>query len=434
MIVIIDYICVRDDFLKSRTINEINEKISKGEANVFTAHELKELIRKDDAPKFEDVDVVTCGTCGVMSGTAAIFHLDVFEPDQFKKAKNVHLNGVPCFVGPCPNEWLGSIDMIVYGTSHSISDNNYGGGFLFKDLLDGKDIDIEVESTDGEKFTSSITIENIPRAEMIGTRMAFKNYTSFTNPSNNPVSSIFNAIPMESNFKSFSFSGCGEINPLQNDPNGNSIKETSKILLNGSEGIVLGNGTRSTDIKPNLMLAADMHQMNFVYIGGFKTAEGPEIFNSVAIPIPVLDENILNNLMVLNEDIPLPIADIQGRHLLLSETNYKTVWNGYDERPKFHEEKCIDCDTCLVEKRCPTFAYVNEKGNKNLDLVKCFGCGMCAYSCLGNAFEMNTGSLTVEIDENSHDIPIACRQSDIKRAKSLASKLKSMIKNNEFKL
>jgi putative methanogenesis marker 16 metalloprotein len=239
---------------------------------------------------------------------------------------------------------------------------------------------------------------------------------------------------MDGNFESFSFSGCGEINPLQNDPSGNTIKKTSKVLLNGSEGIVLGNGTRSSDIKPNLMLAADMHQMNSTYVGGFKTAEGPEVFDSVAIPVPVLDENVFNSLMVLNKEISLPIADIQGRHLPLFETDYETVWNDHDERPKFHEEKCINCSDCLVEERCPTFAYVNKKGNKNLDLVKCFGCGMCAYSCLGNAFEMNTGSVPVEIDGNNHNIPIACRQSDIKRAKSLASKLKIMIKNNEFKL
>lgn len=420
--------------MKSRTIDEINKKISKGESNIFTAHELKELIRNDNVPEFEDVDIVTCGTCGVMSGTAAIFHLDVFESGQFKKAKNVYLNGVIGFVGPCPNEWLGSIDTIVYGTSHSIYDNNYGGGFLFKDIIDGKTIDVEVESTDGEKFTSSISIENIPRAEMIGTRMAFKNYTAFINPSENPVSSIFNTIPMNGNFESFSFSGCGEINPLQNDPNGNIIKKTSNVLLNGSKGLILGNGTRSTDIKPNLMLTADMHQMNSTYIGGFKTAEGPEVFDSVAIPIPVLNENVLNNLMILNKDISLPITDIHGRHLPLSETNYETVWKGHDERPKFYKEKCIDCNTCLVEERCPTFAYVNEKDKKNLDLVKCFGCGMCAHLCLGNALEMNTGSVSIEIDENNHNIPITCRQSDIKRAKSLTSKLKNMIKNNEFKL
>lgn len=425
--------------MKSKTIAEINEKIANGKANVFTAQELKELIRKEKAPNFDEVDVVTCGTCGIMSGTAAIFHLDVFEPGLFKKAKNVYLNGVPGYAGPCPNEWLGSIDTIVYGTAHSIKDHGYGGGFLFKDIIDGKDIDIEVESTDGEKYSSSITIDNIPTAEMIGTRMAFKNYTSFVNPSKNPVSSIFNAIDMEGNFKSFSFSGCGEINPLQNDPDRNIIIPGSKVLLNGSTGVILGNGTRSTDIKPNFMLAADMREMESEFIGGFKTSEGPEIFDTVAIPIPVLNEKILNQLMILNQDISLPIADIKGRHLPISETTYEKVWNNFDERPIFHNDKCINCSACLVEERCPTFTFTiftdeNNQNKKKLDIEKCFGCGMCAYSCLGGAFEMNIGSVAIAIEDTVHNIPIACRQSDIKRAKSLTHKLKDMIENKEFKL
>lgn len=239
---------------------------------------------------------------------------------------------------------------------------------------------------------------------------------------------------MEGNFKSFSFSGCGEINPLQNDPHRATIKKGSSVLLNGSIGLVLGEGTRSSEVKPNLMLAADMHEMSSQYLGGFKTAEGPEVFDSVAIPIPVLNEEIFSKLMVMNKDISLPIADIHGRHLPLAETNYENVWNSYNMRPTFHEDRCIDCSACLVEQRCPTFAYTNESGNKHLDLEKCFGCGMCAYSCLGGAFEMNTGSVTVTTDEGTHDVPIACRQSDIKRAKDLTTKLKDMIENKEFEL
>ena len=420
--------------MKSRTIDEINEKIASGKANIFTAGELKDLIREGNTPNYEDVDVVTCGTCGIMSGTAAVFHLDVFDPGSFKKAKSLYLNGVPAFPGPCPNEWLGSVDAIVYGTSHSKNNSSYGGGFLFSDIISGKEIDVEVESTDGEKFTSLITIEDIPQAQMIGTRMAFKNYTSFTNPSSKPVSSIFNAIEMEGNFKSFSFSGCGEINPLQNDPNWEAIKKGSSVLLNGSKGLVLGEGTRSSDIKPNFMLAADMRHMSSKYIGGFKTPEGPEVFDTLAIPIPVLNGRIFSNIMVMNKDISLPIADIQGRHLPLSETTYENVWDGFDLRPTFHKDKCIDCIGCLVEKRCPTLAYTNQKDNKHLDMKKCFGCGICAYSCLGNAFEMNTGSVVVDIDGDTHDIPIACRQSDIKRAKNLSNKLKNMIEKGEFEL
>ncbi|MGZ7107992.1 MAG: homocysteine biosynthesis protein, partial [Methanobacterium sp.] len=206
-----------------RSIEEINQKIQQGEATVLTAEEVSNMVREGKEPKAEDVDVITTGTCGVMSGTAAIFHVKAGEHGSFKKAKEVLLNGVPGFPGPCPNEWLGSVDMIVYGTSHSIYDEDYGGGFLFNDIISGKDIEIEVESIHGEKIRSTIKLDDFDTARMIGTRLAFKNYTAFINPSAKPVASIFHAIEMEGPYKGLSFSGCGELNPLQNDPVMNTI-------------------------------------------------------------------------------------------------------------------------------------------------------------------------------------------------------------------
>ena len=104
---------------KSRTIDEINKKINAGEANIFTVEEFKKLIKNDNAPSFDEVDVVTCGTCGVMSGTAAILNFVVSDPGVFIRANEVYLNGVPAYAGPCPNEWLGSVDVILHGTTHS---------------------------------------------------------------------------------------------------------------------------------------------------------------------------------------------------------------------------------------------------------------------------------------------------------------------------
>ena len=70
----------------------------------------------------EDVDVVTTATRGIMSGTYAVLSFKVSEPDSFVKASEVLLNGVPAVVGPCPNERLGVLDLIVLGTAHSESD------------------------------------------------------------------------------------------------------------------------------------------------------------------------------------------------------------------------------------------------------------------------------------------------------------------------
>lgn len=412
-----------------RTIEEINEKIKGGNVTVLTAEEVSELVSENNPPIVEDVDVVTTGTCGIMSGTAAVLHVPVSEPGTFKKAKKILLNGVPGFPGPCPNEWLGSVDMIIYGTAHSIYDDKYGGGFLFKDIVGGQEIEVEMESTDGDIIKSKTNINEIGTAQMIGTRMAFKNYNSFTNPSKEIVSSIFHAIDMYGPYNGLSISGCGQLNPLQNDPLMKTICSGAKVLLNGSEGIIISPGTRSSSEKPNMMITADMKEMDAHYLGGFKTGAGPEIFDSVAAAIPILNENILKQTFIQNKDIKLPVADIRGRHNILGFTNYGEVWEGSDERPVYHPENCLECENCIVRERCPTNAYTNTLNTK-----RCFGCGMCTYSCLNNAFTMNFGSVVFNIEDKNIAMPIICRQSDIKRARELTVNLKKRIENGNFVL
>lgn len=416
--------------LKKRDINQINKRIDDGEANIYTAEEFKKLIKEDNAPSFDEVDVVTTGTCGVMSGTAAILNFIVSEPGEFIRADKVYLNGVPAYAGPCPNEWLGEVDVILHGTSHSINDEGYGGGFLLKDIMEGKSVDVRVESVDGKTIENTITKSDINRAQIIGSRMAFKNYTAFTNPNSEAVSSIFAATPLEGNLSGLTFSGCGDLNPLENDLPHNVIKTGKKVLLNDAEAFILGDGTRSNPQKPNLMLSGDLTQMDSYYFGGFKTGQGGEIFNTVAIPIPVLNEEIYNNLLICDSDVTLPVADIKGRHLPLAETNYYELWGTYDLRPQYDRAKCSVCDSCEVENVCPTNAFSNQR----LNLSRCFGCGMCANFCSHDAFDMNTGSVDLKINEKDVNIPIICRQSDRLRANKLSLKLKKMIKSGEFKL
>ncbi|MDO5814764.1 MAG: methanogenesis marker 16 metalloprotein [Methanobrevibacter sp.] len=413
-----------------RTIDEINRKIQNDDANIYTADEFKKLIKKGDAPTFDEVDVVTCGTCGVMSGTAAILNFIISDPGVFIRANEVYMNGVPAYAGPCPNEWLGSVDVILHGTAHSVYDESYGGGFLLKEILEGKPIDVRVETAEGKTIENTITKDDITRGQIIGARMAFKNYTAFTNPNKEPVKSIFAATPLEGNLRGLTFSGCGDLNPLQNDIPHNVIRSGSRVLLNGAIGYVLGDGTRSSDEKPNLMLSADLEEMDPYYLGGFKTGQGGEVYDTVAIPIPVLNEEIYNNLLITDDEIDLPVADIKGRHLPLDSTDYGKMWTGHDLRPQYDRSKCSTCDKCIVEEMCPTNAFKD----KRLNITYCFGCGMCVSYCRHDAFDMDTGNVDLTINDNNVNIPIICRQSDRLRANKLSLKLKKMIENNEFKL
>ena len=125
------------------------------------------------------------------------------------------------------------------------------------------------------------------------------------------------------------------LNPLQNDPNNLIIGNGTRVLLNGAEAIVLGQGTRSSPEKPNLMVSGNLKDMEANYVGGFKTGEGGEVYDTLAIPIPVLNEEIYNNLLIKNSDIPLTVADIKGRHLPLTQTNYGAMWDNHELRPKY---------------------------------------------------------------------------------------------------
>ena len=414
----------------AKTIEQIQEKLDSDSAIVLTADELKTKLNDGEEITLDDVDVVTCGTSGVMSGTTALFHIPVSKPGKFNKAREVYINGIPAYPGPCPNELLGSIDVFLYGTNHSQTIKDYGGGFLLKDLLDGKPVEIKVIDIENKEFNTLVTLDDLQTARLIGTRMAFKNYNSFTNPGSDNQKSIFNAIAMGGPFNEFSFSGCGDINPLANDPKQEIIKKGTKILINGAQGVIIDNGTRSNKQKPNLLLTADIKEMKSYYIGGFKTGMGPEIFDSIAIPIPVLNEEILENLKILNKDIPLPICDIHGRHLPLGTTDY-SLWENTDLRPETDLSKCLDCNKCIAEKNCPTNAFL-----KNKEIVEdlCYGCGICTTSCPGQVPIMNLGNVTLDVNGENKTIPVTCRQSDKKRGLEIAEDLKEALLDGSFRL
>jgi putative methanogenesis marker 16 metalloprotein len=410
---------------KRRTLAEIKEKVEKGAAVVMTADELCNSVRSGEDVSFEDVDVVTSATCGLKSGTFSVLSFKVAEREEFERASKVFLNGVPAFAGPCPNERLGIIDAIVYGTSRR--DEKYGGGHLFRELVAGEEIEVVVETVEGRRIETTTNLEEIPFARLCGTRNAFKNYYAFVNPHEDEVASIFSVSKFEGAFKELTFSGCGELNPLEKDPFMDTIGVGTKILMNGAEGFVIGEGTRSSAKKPNLMGIADMHGMLPEYLGGFRTSAGPEVWNSWAVPIPVLNERVLENAKRLDEEIQLGVLDVHNR-LPVGEITYADVWRDCDLSVRFDEHKCIECEECLVASMCPTDAFDILAKEVNADL--CCNCGVCVRFCEGSAFYCNLGVVTL----SGREIPVTLRQSDRKRAAKLAEMLKRKILDADFTL
>ena len=413
----------------SKSIAEINERIASGDAVVMTAQEVCDAVLGGEDLTLRDVDVVTTATRAIMSGTYAVLSFPIGEPCSFTRAERAWINGVPASIGPCPNERLGIIDMMVFGTSHSKERPNYGGGHLFRNLVDGSNVQVEVETEGGKSFAKSIRLVDIPYARIFSTRNAFKNYVAFVNPGNAPLPTIFSALDFPPNLTCATVSGCGQLNPIKNDPNLETIGIGTRVLINGAQGFVIGTGSRSMASRPNLLGLADMHQMNPEYMGGFVTSAGPECIGSWAVPIPVLSESILENIKKLDRDIPLPIMDVNVRQTICN-TSYEDVWGDTDLETKFDPSKCINCISCTVEPVCPMRAITFEG-----DLVKrieerCFNCGLCITQCVGGAFGGNLGAINFE----GRRIPVVLRQSDRARAIRLADDLKQQILDESFRM
>ena len=422
--------------VSSKEFSEILERIERGEAVVLTAEEVSRLVEDEDRSSLEEVDVVTTATRAVMSGTYAILSFPVAEPGSFQRARNVWLNGISAQVGPCPNENLGLLDLIVFGTACSRDRPDYGGGHLFRDLVEGKTIQVEVQTDEGGLLQAEVGLEDMPQARMFGSRHAFKNYSAFVNPGDQPVRTIFHARGFEPHCQGATFSGCGQINPLKNDPLLETIGIGTRILLNGAEGYVLGTGTRSSRDRPNLSGFADMHHMTAEYMGGFVTGLGPECICSLAVPVPVISSTILEEIARRDREIALPVNDINTR-TVIGQANYGDVWEDVDLEVEFDPQRCRGCKKCLVERACPMRAvrYDQEARVAIRDGSLCFHCGLCVTECPNGAFRCRLGALRMKTSSGSvRSVPVVLRQSDRLRAVKLSGELKRRILEGSFRM
>jgi putative methanogenesis marker 16 metalloprotein len=413
---------------------EIEGKVENKEAVIMTAQEVSDLVQAGESSQLCEVDVVTTATRAVMSGTYAVLSFPVAGPASFLRAKRVWINGIAAQVGPCPNENLGVLDLIVLGTAHSRSQPNYGGGHLFRDLVERTRVQVEVETDDGRSLQAEVGLDEMPHARLFGSRHAFKNYSAFVNAGAEPINTIFHSCGFAPHCKEATFSGCGQINPIKNDPLLESIGMGTRILMNGAEGFVLGTGTRSSKERPNLSGFADMHQMEAEQMGGFVTSAGPECICSWAVPIPVISKTILAEIARPDRGIALPVNDVKSR-TVIGQADYGDVWTDVDLEVEFEPENCSDCSPCLVAEACPMRAVKSEGGRVRRSEALCFHCGLCATVCPSAVFSCRLGAIRLRTAAGrARTVPVVLRQSDRQRAEKLAEDLKRRILNGSFRM
>jgi len=302
-----------------KTFEEINEKIQKGNAVVATAEEILDIVEDMGMRETaEYVDVVTTATFGPMCSTGAFLNFGHADPPI--RMEKIVLNNVNICAG------LAAVDGYIGATE--ISDDlgiEYGGAHLICDLIDGKKVRLQAfgKGTDcypGKEIDTYITLDSINEAYMFNPRNCYQNYAAAANTSNKELYTYMGVL--QPRLGNVNYSTTGELSPLLNDPYLRTIGMGTKIFLGGTVGYVSWQGTQFVTEKPRgengvplsgaatLALIGDLKDMSteFIQPAVFE-GYGTSIYVGVGIPIPVLDVELLENLIVKNKDIYQYIVD-----------------------------------------------------------------------------------------------------------------------------
>lgn len=312
-----------------RTLAEINDKIVRQCATVWTVEELKARVAEVGVTQTaKEVDVITTGTFEPMESSGAIINLGHTDPPI--KIRKCWLDGVPAYAG------FGAVDLYLGATQAvdytGISDTpdleesrERGGGHVIEDLIAGKSVQLRAigQVTDcypRSSFDTTITSKTINQFYLFNPRNLYQNFIVGVNGGDRPLFTYLG--PLQPRLANAVYSNPGAISPLLNDPDLKLIGIGTQIFLGGGIGYISWEGTQHFPLQkrlPNrtpvgpaatLALIGDAKQMNPKWVRGcyFKNY-GPSLMLGVGVPLPVLNEEVVKGCAIADGDIVVPVVD-----------------------------------------------------------------------------------------------------------------------------
>jgi uncharacterized protein (DUF39 family) len=313
----------------AKTIQEINEKIKKGQAVVFTADEIIEVVKaKGLKQAAAEADVVTTGTFAPMCSSGAYFNVGHSKPRIKLGGGEVTLNDIPVYTG------FAAVDFFLGATALPDDDPrnrihpgkfSYGGGHVIEELVAGKDVRLTAQAygTDcypRRKLETWIKLEDMNEAVLFNMRNAYQNYNVAVNLSDRVIYTYMGVL--QPNMRNANYCSAGQLSPLLNDPLYRTIGMGTRIFLGGGIGYVVGNGTQHNPTVPRtdggtprmgagtLSVTGDLKKMNARWLRGASfTGYGTTLAVGIGLPIPILDEEVLRYTTVTDADIVAQVVD-----------------------------------------------------------------------------------------------------------------------------
>ncbi|MHA1340297.1 MAG: homocysteine biosynthesis protein [Promethearchaeota archaeon] len=318
----------------AKTIKEINEKIREGNVCVVTAEEMINIVKEKGVEvAAKEVDVVTTGTFGAMCSSGAFLNFGNADPPI--KMEHLWLNDVHAYHGNAAVDcYIGATRL---ANRESDRPRGYGGGHVIEELVAGKIIHLRATAyaTDCYPRTyveTDFTINDLNQAILCNPRNAYQRYVCAVNSTDRTIYTYMGKLLP--NFGNGTFSGAGELSPLQKDPTFETIGIGTRIFLGGGTGYIIGQGTQHNpqNMFGTLFVKGDLKQMSSEFLKGvYFNKYGCSLYVGLGIPIPVLNEQIAENCARSNEDIITQIVDYGVPRLnrpKLGDVSYAQLYSG----------------------------------------------------------------------------------------------------------
>ena len=279
---------------------------------------------------YKEVDVVTTGTFGAMCSSGAIINIGHADPPI--KIQNAWLNDVPV---PHPGA---AVDLYIGATIGSETKPfEYGGAHVIEDLIRGREVELRAtaQGTDcypRTRIETTLTKEDLNQFYLLNFRNGYQRYSCATNGRDETIYTYMGKLLPR--YRNATYSGAGELNPLTNDPDYETIGIGTRIFLGGAQGYVIGEGTQHNPRSGlgNISVRGDAKRMSPEFIRGASfTNYGTSIYVGLGIPIPLLNEGMAEKAAIRDEEIVTDVVDygIPRRDRgTIRDTNYKELKSG----------------------------------------------------------------------------------------------------------
>lgn len=324
-----------------KTFEEINARIKAGTAVIVSADQVYDIIENKGLENaFDEIDIVTTATFGPMCSSGAFLNFGHSDPPI--RMGKIQLNDVEAYGG------LAAVDTYIGATQPSeIRGIDYGGAHVICDLVDGKPVRLKAKSPGTDCYPRKaidtyLTLDEINEAYLFNPRNCYQNYAAATNTSDKDLYTYMGIL--KAGLGNVNYSTAGELSPLNNDPEYDTIGIGTRIFIGGTQGYVSWQGTQfnsnqvrlenGTTVGPagTLAVIGDLKAMSTRFLRPASyLGYGVSLFVGIGIPIPILSPEILKRTAIRNRDIQTNIFDyaVQSKNRpVLKRVNYEELLSG----------------------------------------------------------------------------------------------------------